>query len=130
MESVGHNVRGFGSCVLDGGEAQAVDTARPLAVGPDPCFTPDETSVLRAIAGGTEDAGHRMRSWSSSTFAIADRHVQFAKDMEGHGERMCALSTKLKELAVVRGLGVRELGYDRDVAIYTEGFAVGRPSSA
>ena len=30
--------------------AQVADTARPLAAGPDPSFTPDETSVLRAIA--------------------------------------------------------------------------------
>ena len=50
--------------------------------------------------------------------------------MEENGERMIALSTKLKELAVLRELGVRELGYDRDVAIYMEGFAVGSSSSA
>ena len=50
--------------------------------------------------------------------------------MEQHGERMIALSKKLKELAVVRELGVRELGCDRDAAIYTEGFALGSSSSA
>ena len=82
--------------------AQSADTARPLAAGQHLSFTPDETSVLRAIAEETEDAGHRMKSWSASTVAIGDRHVQFARGMEGRGERMIALSTKLKELAVVR----------------------------
>ena len=50
--------------------------------------------------------------------------------MGNSGERTIALSTMLKELAVVQGLGVRELGYDRDVAIYKEGFALGSSSSA
>ena len=110
--------------------AQAADTARPLAAGPDPSFTPDETSILRAIAEETEDAGHRMKSWSEEQQAIATRQCKLAHEMEESGERMIALSTKLKELAVVRELGVRELGYDRDVAINMEGFAVGSSSSA
>ena len=109
---------------------QAADTARPLAAEPDPSLSPDETSILRAIAEETEDAGHRLKSWSEEQAAIAIRQCKFARDMEENGERMIALSTKLKELAVVRELGVRELGYDRDVAINMEGFAVGSSSSA
>ena len=46
------------------------------------------------------------------------------------GERMIALSTKIKELAVAQGLGARELGYDRDVAIYKAGITLGSSSSA
>jgi len=99
--------------------AQAADTARPLAAGPDPSFTPDETSILRAIAEETEDAGHRMKYWSEEQQAIAIRQYKLAREMEESGERMIALSTKLKELAV-----------NRDVAIYMEGFAVGSSSSA
>ena len=110
--------------------AQAADTARPLAAEPDPSFTPDETSILRAIAEETEDAGHRLKYWSEEQAAIAVRQCKFARDMEENGERMIALSTKLKELAVVRELGVRQLGYDRDAAIYMEGFALGSSSSA
>ena len=110
--------------------AQAVDTARPLAAEPDPSFTPDETRILRAIAEETEDAGHRLKSWSEEQAAIAIRQSKFAHEMEQHGERMIALSTKLKELAVVRELGVRQLGYGRDAAIYMEGFALGSSSSA
>ena len=68
--------------------------------------------------------------WAEEQSALAIRQCKFAHEMEQHGERMIALSTKLKELAVVRELGVRELGYDRDVAIYMEGFAVGSSSSA
>ena len=110
--------------------AQAADTARPLAAEPDPSFTPDETSILRAIAEETEDDGHRLKSGSEEQAAIAIRQRKFARDMEENGERMIALSTKLKELAVVRGLGVRQLGYNRDAAIYMEGFALGSSSSA
>jgi len=110
--------------------AQVADTARPLAAGPDPSFTPDETSVLRAIAEETEDAGHRMKSWSEEQHGIAICQLKLARAVEESGERMIALSTKLKELAVVRELGVRELGYDRDVAIYKEGFALGSSSSS
>ena len=110
--------------------AQAADTARPLAAEPDPSFTPDETSILRAIAEETEDAGHRLKSWSEEQAAIAIRQCKFARDMEENGERMIALSTKLKELAVVRERGVRQLGHDRDAAIYMEGFALGSSSSA
>ena len=50
--------------------------------------------------------------------------------MEQHGERMVALSKILKELAVVRELGVRQFVCDRDAAIYKEGFALGSSSSA
>ena len=71
-----------------------------------------------------------MKSWSEEQAAIAIRQCKFARDMEENGERMIALSTNLKELAVVRELGVRQLGYDRDVAINMEGFAVGSSSSA
>ena len=78
----------------------------------------------------TEDAGHRMKSWSEEQQAIATRQCKLAREMEESGERMIALSTKLKELAVVRELGVRQLGYDRDAAIYMEGFALGSSSSA
>ena len=74
----------------------------------------------------TEDAGQRMKSWSEEQQAIATRQCKLAREMEESGERMIALSTKLKELAGVRELGVR----DRDVAIYMEGFAVGSSSSA
>ena len=45
--------------------------------------------------------------------------------MDESGKRMIDLSTKLKELAVERGLGG-----DRDVAIYQEGFALGSSSSS
>ena len=104
--------------------AQVADTARPLAAGPDPSFTPDETSVLRAIAEETEDAGHRMKSWSEEQHGIAICQLKLARTVEESGDRMIALSTKLKELAVVRELG------DRDVAIYQEGFALGSSSSS
>ena len=113
--------------------AQAADTARPLAAEPDPSFTPDETSILRDIAEETEDAGHRLKSWSEEQAAIAIRQCKFAHEMEQHGERMIALSKKLKELAVVRELGVRQQDgyvYDRDAAIYMEGFDLGSSSSA
>ena len=76
--------------------AQAADTARPLAAEPDPFLTPDETNILRAIAEETEDAGHRLKSWSEEQAAIAIRQCKFARDMEENGERMIALSTKLK----------------------------------
>ena len=104
--------------------AQAADTARPLAAEPDPFLTPDETNILRAIAEETEDAGHRMKSWSEEQHGIAICQLKLARAVEASGERMIALSTKLKELAVVRELG------DRDVAIYQEGFAPGSPSSS
>ena len=71
-----------------------------------------------------------MKSWSEEQAAIAIRQCKFARDMEENGERMIALSKKLKELAVVRQLGVRQLGCDRDAAIYREGFALGSSSSA
>ena len=70
----------------------------------------------------TEDKGHRMKSWSEEQQAIATRQCKLAREMEESGERMIALSTKLKELAVVRELGERELDM--------EGFAVGSSSSA
>ena len=95
--------------------AQAADTARPLAAGPDPSVTPDETLVLSAIAEEMESSGHRLNSFGA----------YLAREMEESGERRIALSTKLRELAVVR-----ELCYDRDVAIYKEGFALGSPSSS
>ena len=60
-----------------------------------------------------------MKSWSEEQQAIATRQCKLAREMEERGERMIALSTKLKELAV-----------NRDVAIYMEGFAVGSSSSA
>ena len=43
---------------------------------------------------------------------------------------MTALQKDIEELAVVRELGVRQLGYDRDAAIHMEGFALGSSSSA
>ena len=110
--------------------AQAADTARPIAAEPDPSSTPDETSILRDIAEETEGAGHRLKSWAEEQSAIAIRQCKFAHEMEQHGERIIALSKKLKELAVVRELGVRQLGCDRDAAIYMEGFALGSSSSA
>ena len=84
---------------------------------------------MRDIAEETENAGHRLKSWSEEQAAIAIRQSNFAHEMEQHGERMIALK-KIKELAVVRELGVRQLGYDRDAAIYMEIFALGSSSSA
>ena len=74
--------------------AQAADTARPLAAGPDPSFTPDETSILRAIAEETEDAGHRMKSWSEEQQTIAIRQCKFARDMEENGEHHVCFQTQ------------------------------------
>ena len=85
---------------------------------------------MRDIAEYMRGFGHRMKYWSEEQQAIATRQCKLAREMEESGGRMIALSTKLKELAVVRELGVRELGYDRDVAINMEGFAVGSSSSA
>ena len=66
-----------------------------LSQGPDPSFTPDETSVLLAIAEETESAGLRLQSFGE----------HLASEIEQNAQRMIGLSTKLKELAVVRDLG-------------------------
>ena len=83
---------------------------------------------MRAIAEETEDAGHRLKSWSEEQATIAIRQSEIAHQMEQHGERMNA-----KELAVARELGVWQQDgyvYDRDAAIYMEGFDLGSSSSA
>ena len=101
--------------------AQVADTARPLAAGPDPSFTPGETSVLRAIAAELESAGHNVRgfgAWVLDGGGISSLPREISKQ----AQQLFDLAIRLNDLALARE--------NRDVAIYKEGFALGSSSSS
>ena len=100
---------------------QVADTARPLAAGPDPSFTPGETSVLRAIAAELESAGHNVRgfgAWVLDGGGISSLPREILKQ----AQQLFDLAIRLHDLALAREY--------RDVAIYQEGFALGSSSSS
>ena len=101
--------------------AQVADTARPLAAGPDPFFTPGETSVLRAIAAELESAGHNVRGFGACVLD-GGGISSLPREISKQAQQLFDLAIRLNDAALARE--------NRDVAIYNEGFALGSSSSS
>ena len=84
----------------------------------------DKLHNLRELVEEVDTAGHQLLAYSALQTAMVAQHSKCAQDMERRGIDMIYLAEKLKELAVVRELGAR------DVAIYQEGFALGSSSTS
>ena len=81
--------------------AQVADTARPLAAGPDPFFTPGETSVLRAIAAELESAGHNVRGFGACVLD-GGGISSLPREISKQAQQLFDLAIRLNDAALAR----------------------------